>query len=360
MKITLSKNKSIYIFSNISTLDVSLSIKHLGVMLRSGLGIEESIIVLATQTPDERIRLAYAGILENMHSGKTLAESMKEHKKIFSDIVVSIIAVGEEGATLEKNLNFLAEYLKKDYELQRKIKGALFYPFIVLALTVAELIGVIYFILPKLENLFMAFEGIPAFTLFVMNAARFFRNNVIFIVIGIVVVIFTINRLLKTTAGKKFKDRVALNFPILKKLNKNIVLTYFARTLGALLESGIPLERGLSITQSTVNNSLYAKKLERVQEELKTGKNLSASLAAYPKYFPVTYVKLIEIGEQTGTLEENLDYLYELYSEDVTDMTNNLATVIEPLLLIFVGLMIGGLALLIIAPIYQLTGSINA
>jgi type IV pilus assembly protein PilC len=138
------------------------------------------------------------------------------------------------------------------------------------------------------------------------------------------------------------------------------MLTYFARTLGALLESGIPLENGLAITQNTIQNSLYKKTLTKVQNELKTGKNLSASLIKYPKYFPLTYVKLIEIGESTGTLEENLDYLYELYSEEVTDMTNNFATVIEPLLLIFIGLMIGSLALIIIAPIYQLTGSINA
>lgn len=341
-------------------LDIALSMKHLGVMLRSGMGFEESVKVLSEQTPDQRIKNAYVDILKKMQSGKNLADSMKEHRDIFSDIIISIIDVGEESGSLEQNLEFLSDYLKKEYELKRKIKGAMFYPIIVLALTVVELLGVIYFILPKLENLFLGFENIPAFTVFVMNGSRFIRENILYIIGSLVVILFIIGRLLKTKQGKIFKDKLALVFPILKKLNKNIALTYFARTLGALLASGIPLERALEISQSTMNNSVYAGKLKIVQEQLKTGKNLSACLAAYPKYFPPTYVKLIEIGEQTGSLEDNLKYLYELYSEDVSDMTNNMATVIEPLLLIFIGLMIGALALIIVAPIYQLTGSINS
>lgn len=360
MIIKLSEKKSIYLFSPVSVLDVALAIKHLAIMLKSGLGIDESITVLANQSPDQRIKNAFHDILKNLQAGKTLAESMKTHKEIFSDIIISIIEVGEEAGSLEQNLLFLADYLKKDYELQRKIKGAMFYPLIVLALTVVELLGVIYFILPKLETLFLGFDNIPRFTLFVLSASRFIRLNMVYIVITLLVLIVAVNRFLKTSAGHKLKDRISLNMPIIKELNRNIMLTYFARTLGALLKSSIPLENALTITQSTIQNSLYKKTLSKVQEELKTGKNLSASLIKYQKYFPLTYVKLIEIGESTGTLEENLDYLYELYTEEVTDMTNNFATVIEPLLLIFIGLMIGSLALIIIAPIYQLTGSINA
>lgn len=331
MEIQLSKNKSIYLFSKVSLLDISLSMKHLGVMLKSGLGIEESVEIVAKQSNDKRLQKAYAGILEGIRSGKTMAESMRKYDKIFSNIVISIIEVGEEGATLEKNLAFLASYLKKDYELQKKIKGAMFYPIIVLGLTVVELLGVVYFILPKLEDLFLGFDNIPRFTILVLNGARFFRTNMPFIVGGLILFIITITQLLKTEQGKIFKQRLALRFPMV------------ACVIANPLSKGIPLD----------NNA------PKVQEELKTGKNISASMEQYSKYFPITYIKLIEVGEQTGTLEENLKYLHELYSEEVEDMTDNMATIIEPLLLIFIGLMIGALALLIVAPIYQLTGSIN-
>lgn len=345
---------------NVSPLDIALSIRHLSIMLKTGLAIEDALKVMAEQTPDEKLKYAYNEILLDVRSGLNLADAMRKHKDIFSEIIISIISIGEQGATLEKNLLFLADYLKKNYELQRKVKGALVYPMIVLFITLAEMLGVIFFILPKLESLFSAFENTSEFTIAVLAIAGFVRDNGVGIIVAIVLFALIMSRILKTPPGIRFKDNLALKFPVMQRLNKNNILTQFSRTLGILLESGMPIQAALKISSETVGNYVYEKALRDVYESIKSGHNLADSLSQYPKLFPPTYTKMIEVGENTGSLEENLSYLYDFYAEEVQEMSNNLTTLLEPIMLVFIGVMIGGLAIMVIGPIYQLTGTIRA
>ncbi|KXK27432.1 MAG: Type II secretion system protein F [candidate division WS6 bacterium OLB20] len=359
MVLEVVKGKKIYILHKVSPLDIALSIRHLSIMLRTGLAIEDALKVMADQAIDEKLKEAYEEILLDVRSGMNLADAMRKHEDIFSEIIISIISIGEQGATLEKNLLFLADYLKKNFELQRKVKGALVYPMIVLAITVLEMTGVIFFILPQLEQLFASFENKSEFTVFVLNFAGFIRANGIAILGGAVILILIIMRLLKTEPGKRFKDSLGLKIPVMKTLAMNNMLTQFSRTLGILLESGMPIQTALKITADTVENYKYQLAIKDVYEGIKSGHNLADTLSTYPKYFPGTFVKMIDVGEQTGSLEENLNYLYDFYSEEVQEMSSNLTTLLEPLLLVFIGAMIGLLALFIIMPIYQLTGSIR-
>src|SRR3972149_8327724 len=230
MTITISDKKKIFLFSKVSPLDIALSMRHLAIMLKTGLAIEDALKVLAEQTTDERLKIAFTDTLDDVRSGMAMAESMIKHKDIFSEIIISIISVGEQGATLEKNLIFLADYLKKNYELQRKVKGALLYPMIIFSVTILEMIGVVYFILPKLESLFSSFKNISGFTLFVLQMAAFIRSNGVYLAAGIIILILGINRLLATDRGKRFKDRVALKIPVMKNLTRNNILTTFSRS----------------------------------------------------------------------------------------------------------------------------------
>ena len=345
--------------TGISQLTVLVSIRNLYLMLRSGLALNEAVRTLAEQTPDERLQKIYLEIGDKIDGGKNLADSMKDYPKVFSDIVVSVITVGEEGGTLEKNLLFLSDYLKKAHTLGKKIQGALIYPGIVFLLTFAEMLGVIFLILPKLEDLFKSFENVPSLTKAILAGSEFVRNNAILLAIGLVALIALTLVFLRSKLGKRFKDVMGLKTPVIKKLNQNNILATFARTLGILLETGIPLVSALDIATSTVSNSQYRKILEKVVKDVKSGRSVADSLSDFDKYFPPTFIKMIEVGESTGTLEENLGYLYDYHAEEVEEMANNLSTLLEPLLLIVIGFMIGGLALIIIGPIYQLTGSIN-
>lgn len=359
MVLELSKTQRIYILHHVSTVDIALSIRHLAIMLRSGIGIEEGLKVLTKQSTDLKLQETFEKIVKDVGDGVTLSEALAKYPDIFPDILVSIVEVGEEAGSLEKNLLFVSEYLKKNYELQRKVSGATTYPFIVLGMTFVEFIGVIFFILPKLETVFRSFTNIPPLTLAVLNFSDFIRDNWQYIVIGFIAIILIISRLLATKPGKRFKDQVKIVMPVLGDLNKKNSLATFSRTLGILLQSGVPLQKALSIAKDTTANIIYKEKLDIIYNQVKSGKSLSECMNSYPKLFPVTYIKMIEIAEQTASLEDNLDYLYEFYSDEVIEISNNLTTLIEPVLLVFVGLMIGGLALIIITPIYQLAGSIN-
>lgn len=346
-------------FGGVNDLAIALSIRHLSLMLKSGLSLSDALSTLTGPTTIPKLRAAYEQIAKDVDTGMNLADSMRKFPKMFSNIIISIVNVGEQGGTLEKNLIFLADYLKKDHELKKKVKGALLYPGIVFFLTIIEMVGVIFFILPKIEELFKSFANVPALTKNVIAGAAFIRTNWILVLLGVIILIVLFKLFLRTKQGKVFKDHFALRVPIINKLNRNNYIATFSRTLGILMESGMPLSKALDISADTIGNNIYAKALTETNLKVQDGQNLAACLTLYPKLFPPTFVKMIEVGEATGTLEENLDYLYDFHSEEVQDMANNLTTLLEPLLLIFIGAMIGFLALIIVTPIYQLTGSIN-
>jgi type IV pilus assembly protein PilC len=352
------KKGGIYL-SGVTPDKVEFSIRHLSLMLRTGMSLMEALGVIIDQTSDERLKNAYEEIALGVQQGRSLSEMMQKFPSIFSDVVISIIRVSEETGTLEKNLLFLAEYLKKNYELDRKVKGALIYPLIVLGLTVAEMLGVVFFILPKLEVMFASFENVPAFSMMVVGLARFFRENILLVGVSSVILLFIVSRFFKTRIGKRLSHKLAISFPIIKNLNISNILGSFCRTLQMLLETGIPISSALEITGQTTPNSYYATALLAVSKEVKGGKNLADSMLAHKKYFPISLIRIIGAGEKTGTLEDNLTYMYESYSGEVEEMANNLVTLLEPLLLIFAGAMIGLLAITIIAPIYQFTSTIN-
>lgn len=353
-------NKSVSLPKKVNPMDISLTARHLAIMLKSGMSLSEALLVMAEQAPSEKLQEIFTEVHKEVHEGTSMANALKKFPKDFDKIMVSIIDVGEQGGTLERNLLFLADFLKQNHELNSKVKGALMYPVIVLVITVGEMLGVMFFILPKLEDLFSSFgDNLPPTTALMMNVSRFVRENVLMGVIVVVVLTLVSKVLLKTKKGLEFKDNIQLKIPIIKNLNKYHILTNFSRTLGILLESGIPIVASLGIAKEVSSNRAYEVILADIHERVEGGASLSESLGKYPDFFPATYVKMIEVGEETGSLEENLMYLYEFNAEQVGDMSGNLATLLEPLLLVFIGAMIGLLAILIILPIYQLTGSIN-
>lgn len=337
-----------------------ISIKSMSALLKASIAISETVQTLSDQSSDENLNKIYQYIQKKIDSGSTLAEAMALFPKVFSETIVSVVRAGEQGGSLEKNLIFIAETIKKEYELRRKLKGAIIYPVIIIGLTIMEFIGMIFIILPKLEALFSSFPNIPPFTMFVMNMANYIRTNWMPILGIVIVLVVALIIFLRTKIGKKFSSWLALNFPILKKLFISNILSSFSRTLSVLLMSGIPLSKSLEITVSTTGNYIYSKILKEVQSNVQKGHNLSTSFAEHEKFFGKSFIKMVSVGESSGTLEESLMYLHEYYSDDVEEMSSNIVTFVEPLLLIFVGLIIGLLGATILLPMYQLMGSINA
>ena len=344
----------------ISTSNLLISIKSLAALLKASLALSETIKTMSEQSNDQNLNHIYKYIHGEIEKGSSLSEAMKLFPKVFSETVVSVVDAGEKGGSLETNLIFIADSIKKEHELNRKLKGALIYPLIIISMTIAEFVGMIFIVLPKMENLFSSFPNIPKLTVFIMAAATLIRDNWI-IILGIIILIgIALSLFLKTKPGKMFTSWLSINFPILKKLFTSNILASFSRTLSVLLASAIPIETSLTISASTMNNYIYSNIIKDIQKNVVEGKNLADSLSQHKKYFNPSFIKMIDIGEISGTLEENLMYLHEYYADDVTEMSNNIITFIEPLLLIFVGAIIGVLGLTILMPIYQLMNSINA
>ena len=343
----------------VSTSNLLISIKSLAALLKASIPLSETIKTISEQSSDVNLNRIFKFISQEIDKGSTLAESMRLFPKIFPETVSSVVEAGERGGSLENNLLFIAETIKKEWELNRKMKGAIIYPTIIISLTMFEFIGMIFVVLPRMEALFSSFPNIPPLTIFIMSTAQSIRNNWLVILIVILTIILAINIFLKTKPGLKFKGWLAISFPILKTLFTSNILSSFSRTLSVLLASGIPLSKSLSISASTMSNFIYADILRKVHLSVEDGKDLSLSLAEYPKYFNKSFVKMIDVGEVSGTLEDNLMYLHEYYSDEVTEMSNNIVTFVEPLLLILVGAIIGLLGVTILMPIYQLMGTIN-
>lgn len=343
-----------------SVVEVIISLRHLSLMLRSGLALGDSINVLATQAPTPVLQKIYTQISEDIQSGLSLSEAMRTYEEVFSGVVISVVDAGEQSGALEANLDFVADYLKRDHELKKKLKSALTYPIIVFAMTFTELIGVFFFLIPKMEDLFKSFKNVPSFTQSILNISSFLRGNIITIAWILVAISLSIYIVSKTKFGRALWDRVSLSIPIFSRITKNDHLSRLSRTLSLLLKSGVPLAKALNVTSKTISNIVYSSVLEQVFAEVNGGARLSVALSKYPKYFPSTFLRLLEAGEGTGTLEENLMYLYDFYSNEVLEMANNITTLLEPVLIILVGLIIGVLAITIVMPVYQLTGTINS
>lgn len=343
----------------VSTSNLLISIKSFSALLKASIPLSEAVKTIAEQSSDPNLNKIYKYAGEEVDKGSTMAEAMRLFPKVFPETISAVVEAGELGGSLETNLMFIADTIKKDWELKKKLKGAIIYPIIIISMTAVMFLGMIFIVFPKLEVLFEAFENVPPTTRFIINVATSIRTYWYVILGGIILIITSIILFLRTKSGKRFSGWLELNFPILKKLFKSSILASFSRTLSVLLASGIPLTKALEISTTTTSNSRYSEVLKKVCATIQNGKDLSISLSEFPEFFNTSYVKMIDVGEISGTLEDNLMYLHEYYSDEVTEMSNNIVTFIEPLLLILVGAIIGLLGVTILLPIYQLMGTIN-
>lgn len=351
----------IAIFSKIRYQDRLLFTKHLDVMLKAGIPIAEALETLVEQTKSSNFKKVLAGVLGDVRNGQSLAKSMKKHPEAFDEFYTSLIGVGEESGTMEENLSFLAKQLAKDYRLRKKIQGAMLYPGLVFSTTIILGGFIAFFILPKLVDFFAAFEvELPLTTKILLFAANISKSYGVFILIGLVIILFVFNLLIKIPKIKNIWHKAILRFPVIGNLIAYAQVARFSRNFGTLIKSGVPVSKSLEITADTLSNLKFKGDLMEVSKSLTKGKNIGETLSKkkYSEY-PAIVSKMVSVGEQAGKLDETLLYLGDFYEDEIDDISKNLSTVIEPILLITIGLVVGFVALAIISPIYELTGSIR-
>ncbi len=344
----------------VSGVDRMLFVKHLAIMLKSGIALSEALDIVMNETSSRRMQSVIGSVLGNVMNGSTLASSLSQHPRVFSELIVSMVKVGEESGTLDRTLEYLATELEKEYELKKRVRGAMIYPAIILIATFLLGAFLSVFILPKLVTLFTNLRiELPPLTRALVSVAKFMARWGIVVFLGLIAGMGALRFLARWKPTQPMFHRVYLKTPFVKRLATNINLARCTHVLGTLLKSGIPILEALRITEQTVGNAVYKDVFRSAWEQVQRGRSLGDVFDEHEQLFPRMVSRMTAVGEKTGQLDESLLYLARFYEDEVDHATKNLAVIIEPALLIVIGVVLGGLAIAIITPIYQISGSLR-
>ncbi len=352
---------NVQVFSTISFQDKLLFTKHLSLMIRSGIPIAEAVHDLARQTKSAAFKKVLMGVEAKINNGESFNKALSKYPKVFSPIYINLISIGEQSGTLEKNLEYLAIQLKKDYDFQKKIQAASLYPGIILSTALIVGMGVSIFILPKLVDLFSTLDvDLPITTKILLFFAQTMKSYGILIGIGIILFIMLSRFVTSLPLIKPHWQKLLLSLPFFGKFLQDMQVAALCRNLGIMLQSGLPITTALTSVKESTTNLVYKKYLASIFSSVEKGDQIGSQFEKHPfPYIPSLVARMIEVGEKTGKLDETLIYLGDFYEEEVDNSAENFSTVLEPVLLIMIGLFVAFIALAIISPIYQLTGSIQ-
>ncbi|MDP3685534.1 MAG: type II secretion system F family protein, partial [bacterium] len=344
-----------------STVERVLLARHLALMLRAGLTVDRAFQILSAQATHKKgLERALLAVHADIQHGEALSVACARFPKVFPMLFVSILRWGEAGGSLPESLERLAVQLEKDLQLRRSVRGALIYPAIVIGATL--ILGVVLstFVLPRLLTVFESFQlDLPLMTRIFLVIARGISQYGVRILAIAVLLLATLTFLSRLSSVRPPIHRAFLALPVIGRIVRQVNLARTERILGSLIRSGIPIVEALGITSTAVGNLRFQEVLREVLAQAQRGLPISGILSKYPRLFPPIHSQMVAVGEETGKMQEVLLYLADFTEEEVAQMTKNLTTTLEPILLVFVGLVVGGVALAIITPIYQLTGSLT-
>ena len=331
--------------------------ENLRVMIKAGLSLTEALRTLAMQTEHKGFRGVILELNADVEQGRSLSQALGRFPNIFEPIFVSMISAGEISGTLEKTLEQLTVQMRKDYELISKVKGAMTYPIVVLSATVLIGIGMMIFVVPHILSIFdeMGDVELPLPTRILIGATDLLKTQWPLLLLGTIGAVSAFLWGIKRPLGKRIWHAFLLRLPLIGPIIQKINLARFTRTLSSLLRTDIPIVQGLTITGDIVRNVYYRDACLAMAEAVKKGETISHVLEAKPRLFPPLVVQMTAVGERAGTVDQMLEEIAEFYEKQVDGIMGSLSSIIEPILIIFLGGAVGGIALAIITPIYSLT-----
>ena len=354
-----SLNNYITRFQRIPLSEKLFFIQHLRLMMRAGVPLARALSTLSLQSGNKKFQLILTDLKNSIEKGNGFAESLKKYKKIFGELFINIIQAGEVSGKLEDALEQLFIQTKKDYEIRSKVRGAMIYPIII----VLAMIGIgglmIIFIIPKITEIFQA-SGVelPLPTRILIGISDFAVAHKILTPSVIIILISGFFAAIRTKKGKLYFHIVLLRLPIFGKIIKKINLSRFCRTLHSMLMTDIPIMDSLKITSNVLGNVIYKQIIIEASEKVAKGINIADTLKKDPRIFPPVVTEMITIGEETGSLDNVLKEMAEFYEEEVNQTMKNLPAIIEPVLILILGVGVAGMALAVIMPMYSLTETI--
>lgn len=336
--------------------------RHLATILKSGISLLESLKIVRDQNRG-KLRKILDDVIEKVENGKALNVALSDHRGDFDPLFISMIKVGEKSGSLDQSLQYLAEQLSKDSKLISKVKSASLYPVIVLISAVGVGGGVAYFILPKLTRLFSSFGAkLPLPTRMLMWLSKSIETQGLYWLATVIVAVIFFWLIFKIKIVKTIWQKIVIRIPVFGKLSKSLNLARISLTLGTLLKNNVAIVEALNITAEAITFLPYKNAIKTISSEVSQGKSINDGIMkADPraKLFEPTTKAMIHVGERTGSLYNSLLYISEFYEEEVDDLTKNMATILEPVLLIVIAVIVGFVAISIISPMYQILNYIN-
>ncbi|HET9939840.1 MAG TPA: type II secretion system F family protein [Candidatus Eisenbacteria bacterium] len=351
LKITLPK-----IGSGVSTRDLAIFTRQFATMINAGLPLVQCLDILSKQTEKEDFRAVIAQTMRDVEAGTTLAEALakKENNKVFDELFVNMVEAGEAGGILDDILQRLATFIEKAEALKRKIQGAMVYPAVVMTVACLATAFMLIFIIPTFARMFTAFGGdLPLPTKIVMGLSSFLRSYWWVMLGGIVGSIVMIRRYYTTEQGHMQIDKLLLRVPVLGDVIRKGAVARFTRTLGTLISSGVPILTGLEITARTAGNRVVQEAIMAARASIREGETISAPLKQ-SNVFPPMVVQMISVGEETGALDDMLTRIADFYDSEVDTAVDALTSLIEPVMIVFMGAVVGGMVIAMYLPMFKL------
>jgi len=344
----------------VSTVQKIFFTQNLTVMLRGGFSISRAMGTLALQSSGRYFRKVILGLKGDVESGISFSQALRKYPRIFSDLFINMIAAGEVSGKLDEVLRSLTKQLKKEHQLISKVRGAMTYPVIVVIAMIAAAIAMVTFVIPKLLVVFEESKTtLPLPTRILIAITNGFQHYGLWIGLGVLGLIILLIWVGRTSRGHWVYDQILIVTPIVGPIVKKINLARFTRNLSSMLATDIPIIQTFQIIGRTLSSAHYRQAVEQAGQALKTGASVAKVLERYPKLFPPLVQQMISVGEESGTLDDVSNELAIFYEEDVDQTMANLSTIIEPVLLLFLGAGVAGIAVSVLLPMYSLTEAIN-
>jgi type IV pilus assembly protein PilC len=351
----------ITIGSGVGHKDLQIFTRQLATMIDAGLPLVQCLDILAAQTPNKIFARILGQVKSSVEQGSTFSDALRRHPRVFDDLYVNLVAAGEVGGILDTILNRLAVYIEKAVKLRAQIKSAMFYPMGILVVAIGVIAVMLIKVIPTFENMYkeMGHAELPAATKFVINLSHGFVTRwylyfgtLFGIIAGSVV-------MRRNERGREIFDHMLLRLPVMGGTLRKIVVARFTRTLGTLLTSGVPILDALDICGRTAGNKVVEHGIQKARDKISEGHDMAGPLAE-SKVFPTMVVQMIGVGEQTGAMDQMLQKIADFYEEEVDAAVSALTSLIEPVMMAFLGVVVGGLIIAMYLPIFKLAGNIQA
>jgi type IV pilus assembly protein PilC len=338
--------------------EIAIFTRQFSVMIDAGLPLVQCLEILGGQQKNRVFQKVLFQVRQDVESGMTLADSLKKHPKVFNDLFSNMIAAGESGGILDTILQRLSTYIEKRVKLQAAVRSAMIYPTAVITIAVGVVVVILWKVIPTFAMLFQGLGAtLPLPTRITIACSRFLGRFMPVIVLAMGAGAFFMNRYYKTNKGRHQIDAGILKMPILGDLMRKIAVARFCRTLGTLIQSGVPILEGLEITARTAGNAIVEDAIMATRKSIEEGKTISGPLEE-TGVFPSMVVQMISVGEQTGALDAMLSKIADFYEDEVDEAVENLMSLLEPVMILFLGVMIGGIVISMYMPMFSLIGKI--